>query len=159
MTEQESAFWSKVLVTNKISECWEWVGARKPKGYGNVSIDGKHTTAHRAAFTFANGPIPEGYMVCHVCDNPSCCNPHHLMLGTTKSNYVDMVMKNRMDFHKRKASGERNFNAKLTDEKVAEIRRLYDCGSMSQKALGKVYGVTQTSIGHVVRRETWKHVK
>lgn len=158
MTEQEAAFWSKVSVTDNISECWEWIGARKPKGYGNVSIDGKHTTAHRAAFTFANGPIPEGYMVCHVCDNPPCCNPHHLMLGTTKSNYVDMVMKNRMDFHKRKAIGERNFNAKLNAEKVRQIRELYAGGGLSMQKIGDMFAVTMTAVRGVIRGKTWRHV-
>ncbi|WP_044124591.1 hypothetical protein, partial [Vibrio cholerae] len=66
--DQEIAFWSKVAVTNDNHECWEWNGAKKTKGYGNVRINKKYLTSHRVAFILANGPIISNYIVCHTCD-------------------------------------------------------------------------------------------
>jgi len=86
-------FWDKVDIKPRRAECWEWRGAKKPTGYGNVRINKKCKLAHRVAWEIASFEIPEGMIVCHVCDNPSCCNPSHLMLGTISSNAIDMVKK------------------------------------------------------------------
>lgn len=156
--QQVDAFWSKVAITARSTDCWPWTGAKKPKGYGNVRIDKKYLLSHRVAFEAANGPIPSGYIVCHVCDNPSCCNPSHLMLGTVSSNYCDMLIKGRRNFTKIRFTGESNKNAKLTDEKVLEIRRLYREKKMNQYELADVYGTTQTTIGKIVNNKTWRHI-
>ena len=80
------------------SGCIEWKGNRLPKGYGYLrkgpAKEGK-ILAHRAAFLLKHGDIPEGRVVMHKCDNPSCVNPDHLMLGTQQDNVRDMVAKNR----------------------------------------------------------------
>jgi len=153
-----TAFWSKVEVADTAS-CWEWKGARKIKGYGNVRIGGKFYIASRVAWELANFKIPDGYSVLHICDNPPCCNPSHLVLGTSQANYCDMLIKKRQAFHKNKAVGTRNYNAKLDDEKIREIRRLYASGGYSQQNLAARYGVSQVCIGAIVRCETWKHVE
>jgi len=155
---QKTAFWSKVDVTSSSIECWNWIGARKPKGYGNVRVNKKYKLAHRIAFELANGEIPKGMIICHLCDNPSCCNPYHLMLGTTKSNFIDMIIKGRDGFTKNKAIGARNCNAKLNDKTVINIRRLYKDKVLNQYQLADKYGVSQPSIGSIVRRETWRHI-
>ena len=67
---QIQAFWSKVNITDNTKDCWEWQGARTSKGYGNVRINKKYIGAHRVAFELAAIPIPDGLIVCHVCDNP-----------------------------------------------------------------------------------------
>lgn len=78
------------------SGCWEWTGFRDRFGYGRVSWNGRQgTLAHRAAFSVANGPIPEGVMVCHTCDNPACCNPAHLWIGSNQDNQRDSSTKGR----------------------------------------------------------------
>lgn len=155
---QEEVFWSKVAITEDHRECWPWIGAKKPKGYGNVRINKKYLLTHRIAFQLANGPIPSGLIVCHICDNPSCCNPAHLMLGTVKSNYLDMLIKKRDRPMKNRAFGIRNSNSKLTDSDVLSIRSSYKQGCLNQYELAKKFNVSQTTIGCVVRRETWRHV-
>lgn len=151
------AFWSKVDISKNKNDCWNWMGARKPKGYGNVRIDKKYMLSHRVAFALANGQIPKGFMVCHVCDNPSCCNPSHLMLGTCKSNAADMLIKNRQKDIIYAARGEKNGNSKLTSSDVVKIRRLYERGAKLTD-IADMHKVSPQAIGSIVRMETWRHV-
>ena len=84
-------------------ECWVWSGGRKDsrQGYGAFGVRDRTTgrwrilRAHRVAWLIVNGPIPEGMCVCHRCDNPPCCNPAHLFLGTHSENMRDMANKGR----------------------------------------------------------------
>lgn len=156
--QQQRAFWSKVDIKKSTKECWEWKGARKPKGYGNVQINKTFLTAHRVAFALANNDIPDGFLVCHICDNPSCCNPCHLMLGTQKSNAADMLIKGRQRAPETAARGEDNGMSKLKSSDVVEIRKLYANKTHNQYQLAAMYNTTQPNIGAIVRREAWKHI-
>ncbi len=158
MDIDKEAFWSKVDIKDTAKECWNWLGAKKPKGYGNLRANKQYLLAHRVSFELENGPIPNGFIVCHTCDNPSCCNPSHLMLGTTKSNSIDMLIKNRQKDKKYAAKGSRNGMSKLNEEKVLAIRSEYKSGSKNQYELAEHYGVTQPAIGSILRNETWRHV-
>lgn len=151
-------FWKKVALSADANSCWEWQGARKPTGYGNVRIGGKYLLAHRVAYRLAHGEIPDGMQVCHICDNPPCCNPRHLMLGNPASNYCDSLIKGRSKLHKIKAVGEKNAKAKLTADQVRTIRKLYQEKSANQYELAEQFGVSQPAIGAIVRNETWRHV-
>ena len=75
--------------------CLTWTGYRNPKGYGTINVAGTPVYAHRLSWENANGPIPEGKCILHKCDNPPCCNPDHLFLGTRAENNADMVAKGR----------------------------------------------------------------
>lgn len=84
-------FWAKVDERGK-EECWPWQGTCDTKGYGRA---GKSERAHRVAFMLARGPIPTGMLIRHRCDNPPCCNPFHLELGTKADNAQDAVERRR----------------------------------------------------------------
>lgn len=75
--------------------CWEYNWARDANGYGRIGWQNRTWLAHRAAYALLVGPIPEGAHICHVCDNPPCCNPDHLFIGDAKSNLADMAAKGR----------------------------------------------------------------
>jgi hypothetical protein len=97
--ETKLRFESKI---NKLSHggCWVWTGNKNEKGYGLVRIDGKRYKAHRIAYELYIGDIPSGMLVCHSCDNPECCNPKHLWLGTHADNQRDKIAKGRDHFSK-----------------------------------------------------------
>src|SRR3990167_2228513 len=112
----EDRFWAKVDRTEGEKACWPWLAYCKPNGYGSW---GQNGYAHRAAWQFTFGPVPRGLQVCHHCDNPCCCNPAHLFLGTPRMNMQDMIVKGR----KRPARGERSHWARLQQSSVQTIRR------------------------------------
>lgn len=94
-TEQER-FWAKV---DKSGDCWLWTAARLRFGHGvfkrHVAGVWKQQKAHRVAYEYMVGPIPDGLFVCHHCDTPPCCNPAHLFVGTAADNMRDMSEKGR----------------------------------------------------------------
>lgn len=97
MTTQttEEQFWTQVDMRGQ-DECWIWKNGRS-HGYGCVRWYGRHAQAHRLAWELTNGAIPEGMCVCHHCDNPPCCNPAHLFVGTIRDNNMDAMDKGRMN--------------------------------------------------------------
>ena len=90
-------FWNKVQKGNKNS-CWNWLGAKNPKGYGLLGIQYPERRSHRFSWYLHNGKIPKKLFVLHSCDNPSCVNPNHLFLGTAQDNTNDMIKKGRDNF-------------------------------------------------------------
>lgn len=149
-------------------ECWEWQGAQVRYGYGNSTLilQGKRVRgAHRVAWVLQFGPIPNNLCVLHKCDNPPCVNPAHLFLGTRADNIRDCIRKGRnktdiageMARHpERRAKGEKIGLAKLTEKDVENIRRLYKEG-WPQDIVGSKFGVSQSTISHIINRKTWKH--
>jgi Pectobacterium phage endonuclease len=90
-------FLSKVDIGGP-DECWEWTGSRHPVGHGRLRIGGRTGTieyAHRLAWLLWVGEIPPQMQIRHTCDNPPCCNPAHLLLGTQAENCLDMVKRRR----------------------------------------------------------------
>lgn len=94
-TNLSARFWAGVDRSNP-DGCWPWTRAiRNSAGHGGVWDGTRWTHAHRVAYTLSNGPIPPGMEVCHRCDNPPCCRPDHLFLGSHRENMDDMVTKRR----------------------------------------------------------------
>jgi len=135
--------------------CWEWTAGIVGGGYGGFWYKNKMYRAHRFSYEFFKGPIPEGKMVCHSCDNRRCVNPDHLWIGTAKENLEDAVRKGRTAREDR--IGTKNWNSKLTIFKVREVRKLWKAGN-SIRSLAKKYRVTPMSMRDALTGRTWKHV-
>lgn len=158
----EERFWAKVDKSAGPVACWEWRGSKKRGGYGTLWVDNHCRAAHRISWEMAHGAIPpapgyHGTCVCHHCDNPSCVNPSHLFLGTSLDNSADRVRKGRAVAPCR---GKWKYGkSKLSASDVQEIREAHAHRTASNCLLAERYGVTPGTIGHVVRRLTWRHLK
>ncbi|WP_369811150.1 HNH endonuclease signature motif containing protein [Hymenobacter mellowenesis] len=89
----EERFWEKVVIRQE--GCWKWLAATTKGGYGRFKVGKFLAMAHKVSYQFINGPIPEGLLVRHTCDNPTCVNPAHLELGTQKDNMQDRIIRGR----------------------------------------------------------------
>jgi HNH endonuclease len=90
----EERLWSKIAIDRKTG-CHVWMGHQQ-NGYGRFIVKwGQTRLVHRLVWELTNGPIPGGLHVLHRCDNPLCCNPDHLYLGTHAENMADKVRKGR----------------------------------------------------------------
>lgn len=120
--------------------CHVWTGAKFEGGYGQVrvKVEGQWRGfgTHRVAWMLSRGPIPTGVCVCHQCDNPSCCNPTHLFLGSHVENMRDRGRKRRAHT----PAGELHPRARLSNDDVLVLRELAIQGSTS-KELATYFGI------------------
>jgi hypothetical protein len=138
------------------SGCWIWQKYKTKLGYGRLMLKGKVVMAHRASYECFIGPIPPGMSVCHGCDVRACVNPDHLWLGTQAENIKDMDNKGRR--RSRDSRGEKSGLAKLTDEKVLEIRARHAVGGVSQAGLSKEFGISKALTCLIINRQRWRHI-
>lgn len=149
---------AKIQFTDNEDDCWEWLGAKNPAGYGHVyyhsngiKIGGGY--AHRVIWYLMNNTsLIDGDCILHQCDNPKCVNPNHLFVGTSSDNTRDMVRKGR-HFTPR-LQGEKHGRAKLTTEQVKAIRE--DRRSVS--SIAKDFKVRPNQIIRIKKKLQWKHV-
>lgn len=146
-------FWSKVKIGNP-NDCWIWQANIHRNGYGAFWDGERQVCAHRASYEINVGSIPEGMFVIHSCDNPACCNPAHLRLGTPLDNMQDMWAKGRARPTCLRA--EEHPCAKLSWDSVHHIREIYRRGGTSQDKIATQFGVSQITISRVVRQYNWK---
>lgn len=131
--------------------CWVWRGpCSRRGGYGLVHIKGVIHKAHRLAWELTHGPIPDGLHVLHSCDNPPCCNPAHLRLGTHAENMADKAARGRAP----SLGGALNGNARLTPEAVDDIRVRLTLG-MSVRSIAAWFGVDRRTIRRIRDGESW----
>lgn len=143
--------WSRVQRADP-SVCWPFdpYGCDED-GYGRIRVGRRVVRAHQIAYELTHGAIPAGRMVRHSCDNPPCCNPRHLQLGTHADNARDMVERGRS------LVGERNPQHRLTTQQVLHIRRLR-AFQMAPRAIGARTGVPMRTVYLILKGVTWKHV-
>lgn len=152
----EERFWARVDKNGptqphrpELGPCWLWLGSRDQTGYGQINIgQDVRVRTHRFSFELHNGPIPAGFKVCHACDNPPCCRPSHLFLGTDADNSADAKKKGRL------GQGERASRVKLTADQVRDIRRRYQ-PRRGVSDLATEFGVSRGTIGDIIRRVSW----
>jgi len=146
--------WAKIDVKGE-DECWNWIGAKNKQGYGSIGIgDSKRVgSAHKLVYIFFYGD-PGDMLVLHTCDNPSCCNPRHLKIGTHTDNASDKIEHGRAAYQK----GEHAPNVKLSEKAVKEIKRLISEG-VSQKEIARRYNIWSGTVRQIERGQTWSHVK
>lgn len=153
--------WDDVEIHDN-DDCWPYMGKHLPGGYGFFYMKGRHLT-HRLSYELHFGEIPNGLFVLHKCDNPPCCNPNHLWIGTKGDNNRDMHKKGRSGWNgwteeakiKRLRIGTANNMAKLNDEIVLKIKN----DARNYVEIAKDLGVWPTTIGDIKTGKTWKHIK
>jgi hypothetical protein len=151
--------WSKVDKKGE-DDCWNWLGYKNKQGYGRTWINDHGYYAHRVIFNLAfpntitlNAPestADHGFLL-HTCDNPSCCNPKHLFVGTHADNMADKVAKGRSpDF-----SGDKGPRAKLSMTQAREARQLRKDG-IPTKELAKRFGISLPSMKTLLAGKSYK---
>jgi hypothetical protein len=146
-------FLARVDMSAGPSACWPWKFGNDGAGYGRVKLRGIAFRSHRVAYYLGNGGVDAGgKMVCHRCDNPRCCNPAHLFLDDHSGNMADMVAKGRA--RGGSPAGENAHNAKLSAVDLEKVRAMILAGS-TNKAIGRVFGVTHQAISRIRRGRSW----
>jgi DNA-binding CsgD family transcriptional regulator len=185
-TQAAIRFWSRI--EKQANGCWIWTGARGGyrRHYGVFNPTGRYPQVytHRFAYELAHGPIPSGMYVCHNCptgDNPLCCNPDHLFLGTPTDNVQDALRKNQVprginsgSFQHRtpvvqsltqssfadssRPRGERNGNARLTAVQVREIRKIAASGTMTYTEIAQMFRIARSTVHQIISGRSWRHI-
>lgn len=133
-------FWRRV--SKNPDGCWEWDGHRSALGYGMTTYKSRSIGAHRLAWILTHGSIPEGMFICHHCDNPPCCNPAHLFMGSPAANSFDMKNKGRT----RGRRGPGSAGARFTEDEVRSFRARYAAGGVSTHQLAREAGVASMTM-------------
>lgn len=139
-------------------QCLVWNHRGIPKRYAQLTftIDGVRRTeqAHRLAYERTKGPIPEGVMICHSCDNPPCFNPHHLWPGTGTDNLVDAITKGR----RKTLRGSEIGTSKLDPQMVLAIRDDYDSHRFTVEEIAREYDICASTVCKIGKRKRWRSI-
>lgn len=146
----QAVFWSRVD-KNAPNGCWHYMGARDKWGYGDISYLRKHVQAHRLVWKLLRSD-PGELDVLHKCNNPPCCNPDHLYLGTDMDNAADRIKAGTV------LRGEALYNAKLTEEIVRELRRNPPDKRGGRKRKAAELGITPHYLYQILIGRSWKHI-
>jgi len=141
-------FWSRVDKRGP-DECWPWTGCRGNFGYGVIGVEGERLYSHRVTYILAYGEIPDGLLVRHLCNNPACCNPTHLALGTDQDNMNDKVRAGRQQ------RGEEIGISVLTESQVLGIYARCETGDETWVQIAMDYEVNPSTIAGIFHGRTW----
>ena len=134
----------KFINVKKENDCWEFKGCKNKDGYGKIGTGSKKNEfAHRVIFKMYNSDIPDNMVVLHTCDNPSCCNPKHLVLGTQNDNIQDMVQKGR---------NKVRTGCRMPLELVEEIKNNYKGQRNFKIEMAKKYNCSPTTITNLIKK-------
>lgn len=151
----EERFWEKVDKRGD-DECWPWMASCSAFGHGQFTSFYplyKERLSHRIAWVMVNGPIPKGLCALHECDNPPCCNPRHLFLGTKADNTQDMMKKGRHIAPR----GEGQPTHKYSEQQVLEMLQKHN-GGISRKELSRQYGISSQQLSLILTNKAWRHL-
>ena len=129
--------------------CCVWQRSVVTSGYGQIETEGRCHRAHKMAYEFVNGPVPEGLSVLHSCDVTRCCNPDHLRTGTQRENVYDMISRGRAVQY-----GSGHTKAILTPAQVEAIR----ADPRTSRAIARDYGISQSTATRATGGFTYKDV-
>ena len=159
----EKRFWSNIKISQP-HRCWIWMGKSKTVfGYGMFREKwtprigrGKFRLSHIIAYRLIWGET-NGLQVLHSCDNPSCCNPFHLALGTQMENIQDMIKKGRA----KRLKGSQNPNAKIKESDVVKARKIAVPYSrtLGHSALARRLGISPANFNRIMNGKAWKHIQ
>lgn len=152
LTERDVERFLSHVQIGEPDQCWPWT-ASTIKGCGQFEVQNHCIRSPRVAYYIGYGKWPE-VNACHTCDNPLCCNYHHIFDGTQMQNIEDARQKGRI------YRGERHYKAKLTENDVREIRiLLQQRPKLAFREIGRRYKVDGKAISGIAYNMTWKHVK
>lgn len=147
--KQNKRFWKKTKGSS-LDKCLLWISSATIGGYGTFSFRRRRFLAHRFAYLAFYGNLRDDLDVLHSCDTPSCVNPYHLRMGTSKQNTKDSLDRGRF------AIRERHGLAKLTQEKAREIRQRYAAGKATLRSLCREYNVSNVTIHQIIHNKIWR---
>lgn len=152
MQNEYKRFISKVLITDT---CWLWTGSKYRGQYGHfrrkLNNSWKMYKAHRYSYEFYKGEIPSNYLVCHSCDNPSCVNPNHLWIGTSKDNFKDMQNKGRWK------NPRSNKSIWLSQDVANQIRLCKkENPTYTYREIGILFNTSSSQVHRIIKNMIWK---
>lgn len=155
MKTKEDKFWSNINVDLEHPEnCWEWKSKSGTNEYAGSRWNNKSIGCHRKAYElWFRTSIPSDMFACHSCDNPPCCNPYHIFIGTRQDNVDDRERKGRNKMPHSK--GEEHGQNKLTEQQVLDIVKLYKNSNHSYYTLAELFNVSFGNIRKIIKGQTW----
>lgn len=151
----QKRFWDKVDKSNQ-EGCWEWKGAKSPKGYGSFTLSTHAVYAPHVLSLWSHlNEAPTGRFCCHKCDNPSCVRPDHLWFGTASENTQDALTKGRIVRDK----GELHRDCTITEEKALEVIKARKETGKGVRDLHKMFpDVSRSTIKGIIYNQSWNHL-
>lgn len=148
MKRQSRWDYEKYIDRKGLQECWPWISATTTDGYPRFGAEGTQWYVTRLVYQKRHGEVLDwtGRLIMHLCNNPRCCNPDHLYLGTPKEN-----MEHAGSCGMLSRKWVQNGNSKLNQEQVAAIR----LDTRPSRAVAKAFGIEKTQVLRIRKGVHW----